>query len=198
MLTKLFSNLFKPESIPSESESAPKKVKRLRIRATKKFIKPKAKKHLTEEMILNTSGEQLVELIINDIDERLKSIEDYQTLTAGQQSIYLTHHLEKAFAQGGFDSYFDSAYNKYITETVEAYRSINAPNFTYVAQIALDAYMAKNQEKLSLVGSQPDFESESFALNTPQLNQLFTEAYTKDQLPLLKSDYIKSRLYQFL
>ena len=161
-------------------------------------------KVLTEEIIDKTPDDELLQVIFDNICEKLQEGQDteYQTLltiSKSQQAIYAIWWLEAEVNNGGFNQYYANSSVEYAIMTPEALMLIEANKFSDLVSKSNFIYQSENEK----ITHHQDGTVEGFSksYNDNPLNHFddeFFELYKTEKLNKLQIEFIRKNKFDFI
>lgn len=141
---------------------------------------------LTAKVIDETPDKELVQVVKDNLLSKMKksmSNEDeiFSTLSAPRQTIYTIWQIEAEVNNGGFKQLFSSPARKFAVYAQRAFESIKAPHFAKLLSEVVE------KERNGQVSDQ-----------YTSFNEAFNALYDQDNLQILKIDYIRRNIKEFI
>jgi len=157
-------------------------------------------KTLTERIIDITSDDNLLQVVFDNISEKLpndyeKEYETVMTWSKSKQAIYMVWWLEAEVNNGGYNQFYANSSGQFYKHLPEALRLIGATKFSDLTQRANNTYEKRTQYQDGTI------EGFSKSYDDNPLNKFDTEfydLYNVENLQQIQVDYIKRHKSEFI
>ena len=175
-----------------------------RTKSIENFKNRTIHKKLTAEIIDNSNNDQLLQVVFDNLSEKLsddytKEYETVLTFSKAQQAIYIIWCLEAEINNGGFNQYYFNSSGQFAELTPDALRLVGANKFSDLVAIANKTY----KTEYSNITKHQDGTLEGFSksYNDNPLNKFdneFYELYKIENLQQLQTDFIRKNSLDFI
>ena len=175
-----------------------------RTKSIENFKNRTIHKKLTAEIIDNSNNDQLLQVVFDNLSEKLsddytKEYETVLTFSKAQQAIYIIWCLEAEINNGGFNQYYFNSSGQFAELTPDALRLVGANKLSDLVAIANKTY----KTEYSNITKHQDGTLEGFSksYNDNPLNKFdneFYELYKIENLQQLQTDFIRKNSLDFI
>lgn len=161
-------------------------------------------KKLTSEIINNSSDDQLLQIVFDNLSKKFsadykKEYETVMIFSKAQQAIYIIWCLEAEVNNGGFNQYYFNSSGQFAPLTPDALQLVGAHKFSALVAMANNVY----ETEYSNITEYQDGTLEGFSksYNDNPLNKFddeFYELYKIENLQQLQIDFIRKNLVSFI
>jgi len=161
-------------------------------------------KELTEQNIDSTSDDNLLQVVFDNLYEKLpddyeKEYETVMTWNKSRQAIYMIWALEAEVNNGGYNQFYFNSSGQFYKNLPEALRLVGANGFADLTQRANDLFEKENEKITKHQDGTIEGFSQSYEDNP--LNDLDTEfykLYETEKLMQIQVDYIRQNKNDFI
>jgi hypothetical protein len=161
-------------------------------------------KELTEQNIDSTSNDNLLQVVFDNLSEKLpedyeKEYETVMTWNKSRKAIYMIWALEAEVNNGGYNQFYSNSSGQFYKELPDALRLVGANGFADLTQRANDLYEKENEKITKHQDGTIEGFSKSYEDNP--LNDLdteFYELYESEKLMQIQVDYIRQNINDFI
>jgi len=161
-------------------------------------------KELTEQHIDSTSDDNLLQVVFDNLSEKLpedyeKEYETVMTWNKSRQAIYIIWVLEAEVNNGGYNQFYSNSSGQFYKELPQALRLVGATGFADLTQRANDLFEKENENITKHQDGTIEGFSKSYEDNP--LNDLdteFYELYETEKLMQIQVDYIRQNKNDFI
>lgn len=161
-------------------------------------------KELTEQNIDSTSDDNLLQVVFDNLSEKLpedyeKEYETVMTWNKSRKAIYMIWALEAEVNNGGYNQFYSNSSGQFYKELPDALRLVGANGFADLTQRANDLYDKDNEKITKHQDGTIEGFSKSYEDNP--LNDLdteFYELYESEKLMQIQIDYIRHNKNDFI
>ncbi|MBL7937431.1 MAG: DMP19 family protein [Bacteroidia bacterium] len=161
-------------------------------------------KILTEKIINETSDTELLQVVFDNLMEKVKltyEIEYSTVLTwnKSRQAIYMIWLLESEVNNGGFNQFYYNSTGQFSKHIPDALNLVGANNFSNLTSKANEIYEKEHQTITKNLDDTWDGFSKSYK-NNPlnNLDTKFYELYKTENLQQIQIDYIRKHIKDFI
>lgn len=161
-------------------------------------------KELTYEIIDNTSDDDLLQVVFDNLMEKLphdykKEYETVLTWNKSKQAIYLIWVLEAEVNNGGYNQFYFNPGGQFYKFMPESLRLIGANKFAKLTERANNTFEKENKQ----ISEKQDGSIEGFSRSYEDnpLNNFdneFYELYKIENLQQIQVDYIRKNKHEFI
>lgn len=174
------------------------------IKSTEKFNNRPVHSSLTAEVIDNTSDEDLLQTVFDDLTRKLPK--DYekekQTVlgwTKSQQAIYVIWVFEGEVNNGGFNQFYYNSSGQFADLVPGALRLIGANRFADLAGKANKTYLKEYKRITKYQDGSTEGFSKSYEDNPlDKFDDTFYGLYKKENLQQLQVDFVRRNKQDFI
>ena len=151
------------------------------------------------ENILKLEDEiKIIEAIGEIIWEKKEETDDFSTLTDGEKVFVYVDIFEGAMGEGGFSFFFTSEAGDFVEDVIVSYKEIKAFKTAELISKALSLFPAKTyspdvEKRIAFI----EKADENIISGWEDLDELFFEDETEEDIVTLIVDYIKANENQF-
>ncbi len=161
-------------------------------------------KELTEQIIDTTSEDNLLQVIFDNLSEKLpadyeKEYETVMSWNKSRQAIYMIWALEAEVNNGGYNQFYFNSSGQFYKHLPEALRLVGANKFSDLTERANNIFEKENGKITKHQDGTLEGFSKSYDDNP--LNDLdteFYELYKTENLQQIQVDYIKKNKKEFI
>ena len=161
-------------------------------------------KELTEQNIDSTSDDNLLQVVFDNLSEKLpddyeKEYETVMTWNKSRKAIYMIWALEAEVNNGGYNQFYSNSSGQFYKGLPEALRLVGANGFADLTQRANDLFEKENEKITKHQDGTIEGFSKSYEDNP--LNDLdteFYELYESEKLMQIQVDYIRQNKNDFI
>ena len=161
-------------------------------------------KELTEQNIDTTSDDNLLQVVFDNLSEKLPTDyeNEYQTVKTWnkpRQAIYMIWALEAEVNNGGYNQFYFNSSRQFYKELPDALRLVGANKFADLTQRANDLFEKENEKITKQQDGTIEGLSKSYEDNP--LNDLdteFYELYKTENLLQIQVDFIRKNKNKFI
>jgi hypothetical protein len=161
-------------------------------------------KRLTEQVLDTTSDDNLLQVVFDNISEKLpndyeKEYETVVTWNKSRQAIYIIWWLEAEVNNGGYNQFYTNSSGQFYKYLPDALTLIGAKKFADLTKRANDTYQKENKKITQHQDGTIEGFSKSYDDNPlNKFDDEFYELYKVENLQQKQVDYIRKHKTEFL
>jgi hypothetical protein len=161
-------------------------------------------KTLTAKVIDTTSDDNLLQVVFDNISEKLpsdyeKEYETVMTWNKSRQAIYMVWWLEAEVNNGGYNQFYSNSSGQFYKQLPDALTLIGATKFADLTKRANDTYQKENKKITQHQDGTIEGFSKSYDDNPlNKYDDEFYELYKVENLQQKQVDYIRKHKTEFI